>query len=347
MEKDIIEDDNRIPWVTFCMSTYKRPVFLKQQIATILKQTFTDFSVIISDNDPEASGKDIVASFNDPRLQYSANESNLGMIKSFNRSLARAKSEYVVMITDDDPVYPDMLQTLQELSLQYPGYGIYFGGCDWFCVSHEVGKLYNFKVGTNSCLSDKYDIDYKQAFSPDEFLKQIFSFGIFPHYLWSTCIVKRDILIKIGGIPDYGTPFLGDYAYLSAAGSHSGCVIINRALGCQTLHNENFGRNQNDQIVIAAKQFPAYLESKASHLLGWEDIKKRMLRFTALWTITHMAFLYSYYKKTGAIDQSLNNAEKEVFKISYIKKYRIKYFLKRSFPFVHDLMVRIKRQIKG
>ncbi len=39
-----------------------------------------------------------------------------------------------------------------------------------------------------------------------------------------------------GGIPDYGTPFLGDYAYLSVMASDSGCVIINKALGCQTLH---------------------------------------------------------------------------------------------------------------
>jgi hypothetical protein len=33
-----------------------------------------------------------------PGIQYFVNESNLGMVKSFNRSLGKAESEYVVMI---------------------------------------------------------------------------------------------------------------------------------------------------------------------------------------------------------------------------------------------------------
>jgi len=46
------------PWVSFCMSTYKRPEFLRKQIEGILQQTFTDFEIVISDNDPEGSGRD-------------------------------------------------------------------------------------------------------------------------------------------------------------------------------------------------------------------------------------------------------------------------------------------------
>src|SRR6476620_10696 len=92
------------PWVSFCMTTYKRPDFLKEQLHTILKQTFDDFTIIISDNDVEGSGEQAVKEINDPRISYYRNEENLGMVKSFNRSLAKARSEFVVMITDDDPV---------------------------------------------------------------------------------------------------------------------------------------------------------------------------------------------------------------------------------------------------
>ncbi len=97
------------------------------------------------------------------------------------------------------------------------------------------------RVGTNTCLSNNHDLNYTQAFDQSEFVQNLFTFKIFPHYLWSTGMVKREILIERGGVPDYGTPFLGDYAYMSVMGSHSGCVIINKSLGCQTLHNENFG----------------------------------------------------------------------------------------------------------
>ena len=153
MENRDRESSSELPWVTFCMTTYKRPGFLKKQIAIILNQTFSNFNVIISDNDPEASARGIVESFDDPRIAYSANGTNLGMIKSFNSSLARARSKYVVMISDDDPVYPDMLETLYELKIRYPGYGMYMAGCDWFCEDKEVAKLYKLHVGTNSCIS--------------------------------------------------------------------------------------------------------------------------------------------------------------------------------------------------
>ncbi len=335
------------PKFSFCMTTFKRPELLQSTLRSILAQTVGDFEVIISDNDPEGSAQVAVESLQDERLKYFHNSLNLGMIKSFNKSIEKATGSFVVMITDDDPVYPDMLKTLDDLQKEYPGYGIYLGGCDWFCTSHELGKLYNLKVGTNSCLSNTHDINHKQAYTPNEFLQQLFSFGVFPHYLWSTAIVKREILIKIGGVPDYGTPFLGDYAFLSAVSADSGCVILNRSLGCQTLHQGNFGRNQNEQIITVAENFPIYIEQKASHLSEWPDIKKRMLKFTALWVVSHMSFLHHHYKKTHDSDNSLKEAEKSVFKIGSVRKYKTKYYIKKNFPGLHDILVKLKKRVSG
>jgi glycosyltransferase involved in cell wall biosynthesis len=307
-------------------------------------QTFTDFEAIISDNDPEESGRIVVESLNDPRFRYFPNMENLGMKKSFNKSLERSSSEFIIMIADDDPVYPDMLQTLYDLQLKQPGFGMYLGGCDWFCTQPEVGKLYGFNVGTNSCLSNLHEVGYVKSFQPAEFLQELFNLSIFPHYLWSTAIVKRDLLVNIGGVPEYGTPFLGDYAYMGSLGAQNGCVIINKSLGCQTLHDENFGRNQNEQIIIAATNFPTYLESKAGHLPEWPLIKKRVHRFTALWVVSHMNFLYNYYKKTGKEPRGFAQAEKEVFALPYMREYKTKYLLKKKVPAIHNLLVRIKKQ---
>lgn len=334
------------PFASFCISTYKRPLFLRETLESILLQKFSNYEVIISDNDIEQSGKGIVESFNDTRFKYFGNKENLGMKRSFNKSLERSTGNFIVMIADDDPVYPEMLSTLYNLHQRFPGYGMYLGGCDWFCKSQNVGKMYGFKVGTNSCLSNEHDIDYCKAFSANEFLRELFGFGIFPHYLWSTAIVKREILLAAGGVPEYGTPFLGDYAYMATVGADSGCVIINRSLGCQTLHDENFGRNQNEQIIIAAKNFPAYIESKASHLNEWPAIKAKMLRFTALWIISHLSFLNSYYRKLNLDRESLKDAEKQVFELDYVKQFRVKYILKKNLPGIHNFIVRLKKATK-
>jgi glycosyltransferase involved in cell wall biosynthesis len=334
------------PFVSFCFSTFNRPVFLKSTLTQLMMQTFKDFEVIISDNDPEESGRTIASSMNDSRIRYFANGENLGMKKSYNKSLERSSGEFIVMIADDDPVYPDMLSTLHGLQQSHPGFGMYMGGCDWYCMDHKLGKLYNLKVGTNSCLSNDHNIGDILVFNPSEFIKKIFSFSIFPHYLWSTCMVKREILVQLGGVPEYGTAFLGDYAYMAISSSVSGCVVINKSLGCQTLHDENFGRNQSDQVGIAVKNFPLFLKNKISHLPEWPDIEKNIRQFVGLWAVSHLSFLYKYSGKVGRVENNFTLVEKDVFNDVFARKFKTKYYLKTRFPAIHDGIVQIKKRFK-
>ena len=330
------------PLVSFCFTTYKRDKFLKETLDSVKKQSYDHFEVIISDNDPEEMGRAVVASMNDSRFKYFPNGENLGMKKSFNKSLERSQGEFIVMIADDDPVYDDMLQTLVELSNEFPGYGMYLGGADWYCANPQVAQLYNLKVGTNSLLNNHQEVGHKTCYSSDEYLSGFYSFTIFPAYLWSTGMVRRKALLDMGGVPDYGTPFLGDYAYLALMGSHSGAVTINKAFGRQTVHSQNFGRNQNEQLVNAAIGYTSYLTKRLEHLASWNIAKEKMYRFVGHWVLSHLAFLFQYNKKNGIEDVSLAEAEKAVFEIEFMKKYKLKYYLKKNYPLVHNSLVRIK-----
>jgi glycosyltransferase involved in cell wall biosynthesis len=338
-------DADEKPWVSFCLSTYKRGDILKSTLQSIKRQNFDNYEVIVSDNDLDESGRSAVAQMNDARFKYFANGENLGMIRSFNQSIKRASADYIVMMADDDPVYFDMIFTLINLVKEYPGYGMYMGGCDWFCTHAKMANMYKLNVGTNSYLSNQHDLEFVKAYSADEFVLDFFSFKIFPHYLWSTCIVRKSILIGKGGVPDYGTPFLGDYAYLPIMASHSGCVVINKSLGCQTLHSENFGRNQNEQIITAAKNYPLYVGERLNHLESWPLIEKKMVNFTGLWVVSHLSFLYNYFKKSKEM-KSFNSVEKEIFKLDFMKKHKLKYFLKIHSPFLHDQIVSLKKKLK-
>lgn len=334
------------PFVSFCFTTYKRQHYLKQTLKSIRAQTFTDYEVIVSDNDPGASGKEVVESFNDPRFRYYTNEKNLGMKKSFNRSLEKSTGEFIVMIADDDPVYPDMLETLVHLKNEHPGFGMYLGGCNWFCTNPKIASLYGLKVGMNSCLANKM-LDAVDTYRADEFLKNFFNFNIFPSYLWSTGMVRREILVEKGGVPDYDTAFLGDYAYLSIMASHSGCVVINRALGHQTIHEQNFGRTQNEQIKTAGTNFINYVSGKINTVNDWPEVERRLKHFVAVWIVTHLSFLNRYYEIFPELaDKNLSQYEKEIFELPFMKSYRLKYFLKTRFPNIHDFMVKQKRKIK-
>lgn len=334
-----------MPLISFCLTTYKRDKILKATLESLQRQNFDDFEVIVSDNDVEESGKQVLQQMNDARFKYFANGENLGMKPSFNKSFQRSTGEYIVMMADDDPVYFDMASTLLQLAEKYPGYGMYMGGCDWFCMNAEIAKLYKLNIGTNSCLSNQHDLEFIKPYNADEFLLNFFSFKIFPHYLWSTCMVRRIVLIEKGGIPDYGTAFLGDYAYLPIMASHSGCVVINKSLGCQTIHSENFGRSQNDQIITAANNYPKYVGERLKHLSSWPITEIQMLNFTGLWVVTHLSFLYKYFKSSEE-KKSLSEVEKKIFKIDFMKKYRLKYLLKTRSPFLHDQIVLLKKKFK-
>jgi len=121
------------------MSTYKRPLMLEKQLKILLQQKYENFEIIISDNDIEASGRASVEAVDDPRIKYYVNGENLGMVKSFNKSIERSSGEYIVMITDDDPAYPHMLKDLIDLTVQFPDYGIY-AGCGDLIVENEFSK---------------------------------------------------------------------------------------------------------------------------------------------------------------------------------------------------------------
>ncbi len=333
------------PLVSFCFTTFKRKAYLKSTLDSVLKQTYSNFEVVVSDNDPEGSGREVVESFRDPRFRYFANAENLGMKKSFNKSLERSSGEYIVMIADDDPVYPDMLETLMGLQEKYPQHGMFLGGSNWYCTQPDIAKLYNLKVGTNSFLAFK-PVDDVEVFSASGFLKGFFNFRIFPSYLWSTCIVKRNILIQKGGVPDYNTAFLGDYAFLSVMASYSGCVVINRALGHQAIHDQNFGRGQNEQLIAAATNFIPYVSERLKEVEDWPEIEKNMKRFVAMWVVGHLSFLHRYYSFADAAHRvDLAPYEKEIFSLPLMKPYRVKYYLKKNAPALHDVLVNLKKKM--
>ena len=331
------------PKVSFCFTTFKRFDYLHKTLESVKNQTFTDFEVIVSDNDPEQSGRPVVESF-DQRFKYFPNEVNLGMKKSFNKSLERSSGEFIVMIADDDPVYPDMLETLMKLEKRYPGHGMYLGGCNWFCTEPGLADFYHCKVGVNSCLAHR-SIDEIQEFNAEQFLQSFFNFKVFPNYLWSCAIVGRNVMVEMGGVPDYGTAFLGDYAYMSIMGGHSGVVTINKALGHQTLHKENFGRAQNEQLVSVGPNFIDYVSARLSHLQNWPVIKKQMEHFVAVWLVRHVAFLKGYSKELKDWDnlKELKDCEKKIFQIPFMKPYKLKYYLLTHFPLLHDKAVKWKK----
>lgn len=331
------------PWVAFCMSTYKRPDLLHNQLKLLQRQTFGNFEVIVSDNDPGQSGKVIVDQLNDKRFKYYFNTQNIGMVKSFNRSIENATAKFIAMLTDDDPVNPNMLQTLYDLSVKYTDYGMYFGSNDRFYATVNAAKLSGAKVGCNSQLA-QLDEGTIRVFSAKDFpiayLSEDFGGGI----LWSVGIVKREIVLNIGGLPDYGSPNMTDSAYVLLSGSRQGAVFINTSLGTQNIHKDNYSfTNANyDHFSKGISGFYESVKKKLPPEIYNDTLDQSLKNYTARTIIALLIFAKRNMWKSNIQNSSFEKCVKEIFDIRFMRKWKLKYYLAVYFPPLFSLLVSLK-----
>jgi glycosyltransferase involved in cell wall biosynthesis len=106
---------NQAPTVSVCIPTYRGAAHLGATIESVLNQDFTDFElVVIDDNSPDNTST-IVSSFHDNRIRYIKNASNLGPEGNWNRCLEEATGKYFKLLPQDDVLAPNCLREQIEV----------------------------------------------------------------------------------------------------------------------------------------------------------------------------------------------------------------------------------------
>jgi glycosyltransferase involved in cell wall biosynthesis len=98
--------------VTIGIPTRNRSRWLREAVASALAQTYGGFELVISDNASTDDTASVVAALDDPRVTYHRSDVDIGMFGNLNRVIELAKTEYVVVLPDDDLLYPDYLDTV-------------------------------------------------------------------------------------------------------------------------------------------------------------------------------------------------------------------------------------------
>ncbi|WP_392532479.1 glycosyltransferase family 2 protein [Nostoc sp. C117] len=100
------------PLVSVIIPTYNRPEYLKQAIASAVKQTYQNIEIIVSDNCSPQNTQAIVASFGDSRIRFWRHEQNVGMLPNQQHAFKMAQGKYVASLHDDDMWNEDFLTKL-------------------------------------------------------------------------------------------------------------------------------------------------------------------------------------------------------------------------------------------
>lgn len=119
--------------------------FLKEAVDSVLAQTFTDFEVIILDDNSPYDLHSIVSEYDDPRIRYYRNEKNVGaldVVLNWNKCLELSQGEFIICMGDDDCLCPDSLMNYNRYIDKYPECSLFHGATE---MINEESQIINIQ----------------------------------------------------------------------------------------------------------------------------------------------------------------------------------------------------------
>lgn len=121
------------PKISVLIPTYNHAHFLDETIQSVLDQTFTDFELIIVDNQSTDDTSEVVQKYlSDARIRFYTNETNLGLGGNWNKCLEYAKGDYIKYLCSDDKFHPQILERYVTVMDQHPDVAIISCQKQWF-----------------------------------------------------------------------------------------------------------------------------------------------------------------------------------------------------------------------
>lgn len=108
---------NDKPRVSIGMPVYNCERYVADAIDSHLRQTYTDFELVITDNASTDRSEEICRSYaaRDPRIKYHRSAENVGAGGNFKRCFELSRGEYFRWTPSDDVVGPELLELCVEV----------------------------------------------------------------------------------------------------------------------------------------------------------------------------------------------------------------------------------------
>jgi len=132
------------------MPVYNAEAFLDKAINSILKQTYTDFRLIIVDDCSTDRSQQIIRSFNDSRILYYGHKENKGVVASMNTGLSLTQAPYVCVMHADDISLPERLAVQKKWMDEHTDTAVVAGYLIFINEKDEETGVWNLDRETNT-----------------------------------------------------------------------------------------------------------------------------------------------------------------------------------------------------
>lgn len=98
--------------VAVIIRTKDRELLLERSLNSVLSQTYRDFiAVVVNDGGSGSNVDKLIKKLDDKRIKAVHNEESLGRWPAANQGIKSVKSDYIVLLDDDDSWKPEFLKT--------------------------------------------------------------------------------------------------------------------------------------------------------------------------------------------------------------------------------------------
>ncbi len=125
---------SKCPAVSVLMAVHNGEPFLREALASVAAQTFTDYEfIIVEDGSTDGSSQILAeAAAFDQRIRLIRNETNIGLTRSLNVGLRQARGAYIARMDADDVSRPERLARQHAFMEQSPEHVAV--GCGWTVI---------------------------------------------------------------------------------------------------------------------------------------------------------------------------------------------------------------------
>jgi glycosyltransferase involved in cell wall biosynthesis len=88
--------------ISIVLPTHNGSAYIAQSIESCLNQSHGKLELIVVNDASKDDTKEIISSYEDPRILYLENDRNMGLANSLNRGFSGSKGEYLTWTSDDN-----------------------------------------------------------------------------------------------------------------------------------------------------------------------------------------------------------------------------------------------------
>lgn len=249
------------PIISIVLSVYNGGASLHRCLQSIQQQTYNDYEIICFDDASTDNTQTILREYaklyGRNSFTITTNKTNIGLTKSLNKGITKAKGTYIARIDSDDEWSPRKLETQVSWMQKHPDFGIVG---TWY-VNRENNRTYHVVLPT-------HDRQIK---------KSIFRRNPFGH----SCVVMRKEVIDKVGMYDETLQYGQDLDLWFRALPHTKFHNIDQYL-CMRNIDEKI--NKQKQMISHVKTTHTYIRKYHAPLINYlYMIEPALVMITPRW----------------------------------------------------------------